>query len=122
MNTENVLLCIEDNESNLHVVKRVASHIGMEFISAKSAEEGLELAETHQPAVILMDVVLPGIDGITATRMLKENPSTTDIPVIIVTGSDDVNGINCAEIGCLEVIKKPLKLDKLMVMLHRHKL
>lgn len=122
MTNKNILLCVEDNEDNLKLVERVASNVGMEVISAETAEAGLEMAADYQPAVILMDIRLPGMDGIEATKALKSNPATAHIPVIIVTGIDDLDGADCAEIGCIEIIKKPLKLDRLLVLLHKHHL
>jgi two-component system cell cycle response regulator DivK len=78
---------IEDNPLNAKLVRDVLQVRGYEVAEATTAEEGLVLAHERRPALILMDVRLPGMDGITALRALKRDPATRDIPVIAVTAS-----------------------------------
>ncbi len=82
-----LMLIVEDNEENLKLVRDVLAFNGYETVEAITAEEGLELARGRQPALILMDIQLPGMDGITAFRHLRANPATAGIPVIAVTAS-----------------------------------
>jgi len=82
-----LILIIEDNEKNRKLVRDVLQVKGYKTIETETAEEGLQLARDHLPAVILMDIQLPGMDGITALKHLKADPKTKEIPVIAVTAS-----------------------------------
>ena len=82
-----LILIIEDNDKNLKLLRDVLQVKGYETIEATTAEEGLPLARAQRPALVLMDIQLPGIDGITAFRRLRAEPITEQIPVIAVTAS-----------------------------------
>ena len=80
-----LILIVEDNQRNLKLVRDVLQYQGYRTIEAGSAEEGLVLARSHQPALILMDIQLPGMDGITALRRLRADPDTAGIPAVALT-------------------------------------
>lgn len=82
-----LILIIEDNEKNLKLVRDVLQFHGYRIVEAMTAEEGLEIARAQQPALVLMDIQLPGMDGITALRHLRAGPLTRKIPVMAVTAS-----------------------------------
>jgi len=82
-----LILIIEDNEKNRKLVRDVLQVKGYKTIEAETAEAGLKLALEQSPALILMDIQLPGIDGITALKQLKAEAKTKSIPVIAVTAS-----------------------------------
>ena len=82
-----LVLIIEDNEKNRKLVRDVLQVKGYKTIEAETAEAGLKLALEQSPALILMDVQLPGMDGITALKQLKADAKTKSIPVIAVTAS-----------------------------------
>jgi two-component system, cell cycle response regulator DivK len=82
-----LILIIEDNEKNRKLARDVLQVKGYQTIESETAEEGLELALEKSPALILMDIQLPGIDGITALKQLRLNPKTKSIPVIAITAS-----------------------------------
>ncbi len=79
------ILYVEDNEDNIFMLTRRLSRKGYEVSVAKDGEEGIEKALSEQPDLILMDVVLPLLDGLEATRKLKSLPRTREIPVIAVS-------------------------------------
>ena len=81
------ILIVEDNERNRRLVRDVLRFTGYETAESETAEEGLRLAREFRPDLILMDVQLPGIDGIEALGRLRADPVTRDIPVIAVTAS-----------------------------------
>ena len=83
----NLILIIEDNEKNRKLARDVLQVKGYRTIESETAEEGLKLVEEKAPALILMDIQLPGMDGITAMKQLKSAPSTKDIPIIAITAS-----------------------------------
>jgi CheY-like chemotaxis protein len=82
-----LILIVEDNEKNLKLVRDVLRHTGYQTIEAGTGEDGIRLAKERGPALILMDIQLPGIDGITALGLLRADPATRAIPVIAVTAS-----------------------------------
>jgi two-component system, cell cycle response regulator DivK len=82
-----LILIIEDNEKNRKLARDVLQVKGYQTIESETAEDGLELALEKSPAVILMDIQLPGIDGITALKQLRAEPKTRSIPVIAITAS-----------------------------------
>lgn len=82
-----LILIVEDNEKNLKLVRDVLQVKGYETIEATTGEDGIKLAVDHKPDLVLMDIQLPGINGIEALHALRADPSTASIPVIAVTAS-----------------------------------
>ena len=82
-----LILIDEDNEKNLKLERDVLRHTGYQTIEAGTGEDGIRLAKERGPALILMDIQLPGIDGIAALGQLRADPATRAIPVIAVTAS-----------------------------------
>jgi len=82
---DSVILIVEDNPRNLKLVRDILEYVGYRTLEAQSAEEGIALAREHQPHLILMDVQLPGMDGVEALAQLRANPTTNAIPVVAVT-------------------------------------
>ena len=80
-----LILIVEDNEKNLKLVRDILQFNGYRTLDAKSAEDGIALAESHQPDLILMDIQLPGTDGMTALRQLRDEPRTASVPVVALT-------------------------------------
>jgi two-component system, cell cycle response regulator DivK len=80
-----VILLVEDNERNLKLVRDVLEYVGYDVRVARTAEDGIALAVKERPDLVLMDLQLPGIDGMEALRRLRENMRTADIPVVAVT-------------------------------------
>lgn len=86
-----LILIIEDNEKNRKLCRDVLQVKGYKTIESETAEEGLELARSQSPAMILMDIQLPGIDGVTAMKQLKADVQTKNIPIIAITASAMTN-------------------------------
>jgi two-component system cell cycle response regulator DivK len=82
-----LILIVEDNPKNLKLVRDTLQVTGYQTIEAETAEEGVRLAQERHPALILMDIQLPGINGIEALQRLRTDPVTRPIPVIAVTAS-----------------------------------
>lgn len=83
----NLILIVEDNERNLKLVRDVLRVKGFDTIEAGTAEDGIELAGQRKPDLILMDIQLPGMNGIDALKVLRSKPETAAIPVVAVTAS-----------------------------------
>jgi CheY-like chemotaxis protein len=110
------ILLVEDNETNRDMLSRRLLRRGYEVVIALDGESGLELAETVQPDLILMDMSLPILDGWEATRRLKAAASTRSIPVIALTAhamSSDRD--KALEAGCDDYDTKPIELSRLLV-------
>jgi two-component system, cell cycle response regulator DivK len=86
-----LILIIEDNEKNRKLARDVLQVKGYKTIESETAEEGLKLALEKSPVLVLMDIQLPGMDGITALKHLRANPQTKSIPVIAITASAMTN-------------------------------
>ena len=86
-----LILIIEDNEKNRKLARDVLQIKGYKTIESETAEEGLKLALEKSPALVLMDIQLPGMDGIRALKQLRANPQTKNIPVIAITASAMTN-------------------------------
>ena len=82
-----LILIVEDNDKNLKLVRDVLQHRGYQTIEAGTGEDGVRLARERHPALVLMDIQLPGIDGIEALAQLRADPTTRAIPVMAVTAS-----------------------------------
>ena len=80
-----VILVVEDNERNLKLVRDVLEYAGYDVRVARTAEDGITSAVSEPPDLVLMDLQLPGIDGMEALRRLRESPATAGIPVVAVT-------------------------------------
>ena len=108
------ILIIEDNPVNMKVASLLLSRGGYTVLCAVDAESGLTVARDDQPDLILMDMQLPGMDGLAATALLKQSPATAAIPVIALTGmamKEDQKKILAA--GCDAFIAKPLRYREL---------
>jgi two-component system cell cycle response regulator DivK len=109
------ILVVEDNPANLKLATFLLESAGHTVLSAKDAEAALTLARAEHPSLILMDIQLPGMDGLAATALLKSDAVTRDIPVIALTAlamKGDEERIRAA--GCDGYIAKPLSYRDFM--------
>jgi CheY-like chemotaxis protein len=109
------ILYVEDNDDNIYMITRRLSRTGYEVIVAKDGEEGLAMARSKAPALILMDLDLPVVDGWEATRRLKASDETRHIPVIAVSAyamASDRERAMAA--GCDDFFSKPVDLKGLV--------
>ncbi|NIP44930.1 MAG: response regulator [Gammaproteobacteria bacterium] len=110
-----LILIVEDNENNMKLVRDLLGYHGYRTLEAVTGEEGVALAREHLPALILMDIQLPGIDGIEAFEQLASDPATRDIPVIAVTASAmQEERARIETVGFAGYQPKPIQLDEFM--------
>jgi two-component system cell cycle response regulator DivK len=110
-----LILIVEDNEKNMKLVRDVLQVKGYETLEAGTAEDGIRLAQERKPDLILMDIQLPGMNGIDARRVLRADPVTANIPVLAVTASvmqQDRKQIT--EAGFEGYIGKPINLKEFL--------
>ncbi len=116
----NDVLVIEDNEDNLKLVTYALKRVGYTVIAAASGEEGVELALRERPLFILMDINLPGMDGIETTRRIRASAADGKVPIIAITSyamSGDRERIMAA--GCNAYIEKPIDPMTIIEQIHR---
>ena len=103
------ILVIEDNQMNMMLIKDLLQLEGWRVLEAMDAEEGIQLAREQLPALILMDIQLPGMDGLCATRITKGDPQLNNIPVIALTSYAMESDMDKAkQAGCMGYITKPI--------------
>jgi two-component system, cell cycle response regulator DivK len=108
------ILIVEDNPANMKLTTLLVRNAGHTALCAVDAETCLTLARIEQPQLILMDIQLPGMEGLAATRLLKKDPATAAIPIIALTAmamKDDQEKTEVA--GCDAYIAKPLRYQEL---------
>jgi two-component system cell cycle response regulator DivK len=115
------VLVVEDNEKNMKLVRDVLRATGYTTLGATTGEDAVELAQSHEPALVLMDVQLPGIDGLEALRRLRQDELTASIPVLAVTAqamSGDRERF--LEAGFDGYLSKPIDVAELIQVVQEH--
>lgn len=120
-NYSHTILIVDDNPTNLGVLSNYLKSYGFRILVARSGESALQKALYVQPDIILLDVLMPGIDGFETCRQLKAERQTRDIPVIFMTAlaeaSDKVRGF---QVGGIDYVIKPLQFDEVLARLNTH--
>lgn len=109
------VLLVEDNEMNRDMLTRRLQRRGYDVLLAVDGQQGVDVAQSELPDMILMDISLPGVDGYEATRMLKASSTTRDIPIIALTAhamSGDRE--KALDAGCDDYDTKPIELPRLL--------
>lgn len=115
------VLVIEDNSQNLYLVTFILENNGYDVMQARNGREGIELAGQTVPALILLDIQLPGMDGYQVARTLRGNPMLAGVPIVAVTSYAMVGDReNALAAGCSGYIEKPIDPDTFMVDIERH--
>jgi len=114
--TQRTLLQVEDNPANALLVETlIARRSDLKLLTARDGDQGIEMARSHKPDVILMDINLSGISGLAAMKMLRENPATAHIPVIALSSNAYPRQIEEGlEAGFFRYLTKPFKVNELM--------
>ncbi|HER23699.1 MAG TPA: response regulator, partial [Candidatus Atribacteria bacterium] len=103
------ILIIEDNETNIYLISFILKKNGYEVLEAKTGEEGIELALKEKPNLIIMDIQLPGIDGLETTKRIRESKEDKGIPIIALTSyamtGDRERALSA---GCNGYLEKPI--------------
>lgn len=109
------VLIVDDSPTEVYVLQNILENNGFDVVSADNAEEGISMAKSHNPDLILMDVVMPGMNGFQATRALTKDPTTSSIPIIIVTTKDqETDRVWGLRQGAKDYIAKPVTEDDLI--------
>lgn len=110
------VVCVEDEEEMIDLIRLILSRKGFEVIGANGGRKGLEIIRAEKPDVVLLDLMMPEMDGWQVYQQLKADPNTADIPVIVVTAKaqniDKVLGLHIAKVD--DYIPKPFSLQELV--------
>jgi two-component system, cell cycle response regulator DivK len=114
------ILVVEDQEDNRRIIRDLLMSAGYELVEATDGEDGVRLAETERPDLILMDIQLPVLDGHEATRRIKQNPELRAIPIIVVTSyalsGDDAKAVAAGADG---YVAKPFSPRELLATIRK---
>lgn len=115
------ILIVDDSRTAIAVLTKTLEPTGYSIISAADGEEGIEMAKLHQPDLILMDIIMPGLNGFQATRILRKAADTQDIPIIIISGNEQATekfwGLR---VGANGFLAKPVNRAELFHLLREH--
>lgn len=117
---DRIVLYVEDNFHNRRIVNKVLTSKGYKILEAVDGESGLEMIRQTRPPLILLDITLPGMDGIEVIQHLKADPSLKDIPVIALTASA-MHGDRerFLQAGCDDYLSKPIQVHELIEMVEK---
>jgi twitching motility two-component system response regulator PilH len=108
------ILIVDDSPSQLLGIKRIVEKLGHETLTAEDGAAGVEVAKQQLPDLILMDVVMPNLNGFQATRTISKNPDTAHIPIVLVTTKDqETDRVWGMRQGAKAYVTKPIKEDEL---------
>ncbi len=117
----NIILIVDDNPANLGLLSDLLDDAGFEVWAARDGESAIRKAEYAPPDIILLDVMMPGIDGFETCRRLKSNPLTQEIPVIFMTAlSETVDKVKGLNLGAVDYITKPFQNEEVLARVKLH--
>jgi DNA-binding response OmpR family regulator len=114
MTDETTILVVDDQPQNVRLLDAVLSPRGYRVLSASSGEEALDLLRTEQPHLVLLDILMPGMDGYEVCRRIRENADTAFLPVVMVTASEAQQKVRAIEAGADDFITKPFDQGELL--------
>lgn len=118
---QGVILIVDDTPTNLDMLLDFLEAAGFKVVVAEDGERALGLAEYAPPDLILLDILMPGIDGFETCRRLKANPATQEIPIIFLTAvSDNVDKVKGLNLGAVDYITKPLNHEEVLARVNTH--
>lgn len=116
-----MILLIEDDETYATLVKQALANSGYEVLLASTAMEGVILAEQHVPHIIITDIALPSVDGITAIQLIRQKVALQDTPIIVATAIGAVELQRRAwDAGCDAFLLKPFKIERLIEIIRQY--
>ncbi|XZN92578.1 MAG: response regulator [Microcoleus sp.] len=118
---QNIILIVDDNPNNLAVLFEFLTASGFKVLVARTGESAITKAEYSLPDLILLDVVMPGIDGFETCQRLKANDSTKDIPIIFMTALDETeNKVKGFDLGAVDYVTKPIQNEEVLARVKAH--
>lgn len=116
-----LILVAEDNPDNRNLLTRRLERQGWTVVTAEDGREAVDVCRSAKPDLVLMDVAMPNMNGLEATRALRADPATAATKIIAVTAhAMDANRIECIEAGCDDFATKPINFPELVAMIRDH--
>ena len=116
-----IILIVDDNPTNLKVLSGAIADSGWEILVATDGESAIEQAEYAKPDLILLDVMMPGIDGFETCNQLKQNPITYGIPIVFMTAlAETVDKVKGLSLGAVDYITKPFQIEEVLARVNVH--
>jgi CheY-like chemotaxis protein len=113
------VMVVEDFEDNRFMMRRLLEMSGYRVLEAVNGEEAVELARRERPGLILMDLSLPQLDGLAATRRIRQYPELRDVPIVAVSAHDTADfHADALAAGCNDYVTKPIDFDQLEALLN----
>ena len=114
------VLIVEDYADSRLVLKLLVESFGYEALVASNGKEAIQIAKDESPDVILMDIALPVMSGLKATKIIRNSPDISHIPIVAITAHGVVIDKEAIKAGCNEVISKPLDYDNFLPILRKY--
>ena len=108
------ILLVDDLEDNVSLLEAILAEEGYEIDSARNGKSALAKIEASPPDLVLMDAMMPGMDGYEVTRRIRENPKLPFIPILMITASESANIPQGLELGANDFIRKPIDFEELI--------
>jgi two-component system cell cycle response regulator DivK len=119
-NSKKLVLVVEDFEDNRFMMRRLLEMAGYRVIEATDGAEAMTVAVRERPALILMDLSLPRVDGLAATRQIRQHPDLSNVPIVAVSAHDSADfHAEALAAGCNDYVAKPIDFDQLDTLLTR---
>ncbi len=118
--TDSILL-VDDQPANLQLLSQTLESLGSKLLFAKNGESALAIAQKARPDLILLDIMMPGIDGFEVCRRLKANPDTRKIPVIFLSALDETGDkVRGLQLGAVDYVAKPFQPEEVIARVNTH--
>ncbi|MCK5485315.1 MAG: response regulator, partial [Desulfobacterales bacterium] len=115
------ILLVDDNTTNLQILHQTLDGRGYRLLIAKNGESALAITHEVKPSLILLDIMMPGMDGYEVCRRLKADPETKEIPVIFLSALDDTaNKVKGLDLGAVDYISKPFQAEEVIARVNTH--
>jgi two-component system cell cycle response regulator DivK len=115
------ILVVEDNEANMYLLRFILSSVGYEVLEAWSGEDGVERARKEKPDLVIMDIQLPGIDGLEATKRIRASEIGSEMPIVALTSYAMTGDREKAlAAGCTGYIEKPINPETFMAEIEKY--
>ena len=115
------ILAVDDQPQNLRLLDAVLAPRGYRLVTASSGEQALEKLSEAVPDLVLLDIVMPGIDGYEVCRRIRNNPATAYLPVVMITASGDQEKVSSIQAGADDFVSKPFDLAEVLIDYLNHR-
>ncbi|MBF0516834.1 MAG: response regulator, partial [Nitrospirae bacterium] len=121
MGNKGSVLVVDDQSLNVKLLDSILSRLGFDVLKAYAGEEALSIAHDNIPDIILLDIMMPGMDGLQTCQMLKADPATSGIPVIFISALTDISDkVNAFTYGGVDYITKPFQKEEIVARVESH--